>query len=132
MQSILLKDHIPRTPINKVAALVIADGIHFEPYIKPHSHFCTDVMPDTLPVPYNITNMIGQKSGRVKIIGYMGSVGESQKNKYHKWLVRCVCGNYEIREGRRWRRSRRLKRQDEGCLICRKINYITSNKKGPN
>lgn len=89
------------TPVDQLAAMQVARGIHWSPNIKPQAgreHW--KAPPPTLPVPKDrstmrtFDNMIGVSFGSLHVVGYLG---RRHKSKPSNWLVRCLCGDYESR-----------------------------------
>ncbi|NEG94094.1 hypothetical protein [Leclercia adecarboxylata] len=88
---------IHRAPINKTAALVTGKGFSYEPdciictpeFVGPPE--IADVR-DLLRNP-SFIDLTGRKKGRFTVIGLM-------KEGRGKWVVRCVCGTYTIRNAK--------------------------------
>ena len=112
----------PCIPLDSTAARVMKPGIHYEPDIK-FGQQIWDYPIETLPLPKYTINMIGQKRGKLTIVGYVGRKKKSGNN-YHYWLVRCNCGKYEIRNGQNFRRQQKKDNQDDCCQICRHLQYL--------
>lgn len=115
-----IKEH---APIDKTAALVTGNGPSLD--INIHSDIVKKGIKYTLaprdmkPVPSNIINRIGFKSGKLTVIGYYGNKpasGLKQSGLEHKWQVICECGRYEIRSSARF--FRKNKRYVEMCQHC--------------
>lgn len=87
-------------PIDSVARKVVfSNPIHYNHDIKSNTHGHTELCPpmeDLANAPYKLRNdpnfkdLSGKKYGRFKCLGLL-------KNTFNKWVLRCVCGNYEIR-----------------------------------
>lgn len=83
-------------PANKTAARAMAEGEHYEPdinYGQPH----WEAPPPTKSVPYYAPNFTGVRFGHFTVIGLY--TFHYKKGKA-SWLVRCDCGDYEIRTTR--------------------------------
>lgn len=89
---------VASTPLNSSAGMVTGKGIHWTPengvpYFHPH----WDAPPpmkafDGLPEQ----NLTGTKAHRFTVIGVLADTGGS-KWRGRRWVVRCVCGDYEAR-----------------------------------
>lgn len=72
-------------------------------------------------------NYIGQRRGRVTVVYYAGCRKDSQMETIHYWLVRCICGTYEIRLSR----SLAKNKGNDACDKCKHdkwLQYIASIK----
>jgi hypothetical protein len=54
---------------------------------------CTESPPKLKPLPPNATNLAGLRFGRFRVVGMQAGVSG-------RWVVRCDCGNYEIRRAK--------------------------------
>lgn len=88
-------------PRDITAKKVVFDaGEHYDPQIKSNTHCYSTSQPplrnlDRLP-PFvlqdpNYVNLVGHK------IGYFTVIGMLLCPKFDKWVLRCLCGNYEVR-----------------------------------
>lgn len=114
-------------PVDRVAARVVkkakpeslwAPAVN---YHQQHVH-SKNVLP-TKPLPFNapadILRVVGQRRGRMKVIGYAANQGS--QNKSARWVVRCDCGNYEQRTGiLRWL----SKPEGDQCCECHKRQWL--------
>lgn len=100
-------------PINKTAALVVANGTHFEPKIKPNPHDERDVCPQIRAVTCSF-DLTGLKCGWLTVIG----LSEEKKDR---WVCRCVCGKYVFRTAKS---LRRVKDIIDKCMHCNKLDYL--------
>jgi hypothetical protein len=82
-------DRTHRTPADITAALVVSKGERYrnEPRVM---NVCTEAPPKIKPLPHNAPNLAGLRFGRFRVIGM-------QAGENGRWVVRCDCGNYEIR-----------------------------------
>jgi hypothetical protein len=115
-----------RRPVNKLAAVVISRGVHYEPTCNTSIDMETyDIAPYPIgrKPPPDIKNILWYKRGWMTIVTFVGG----NKNYYNgmctggsgrtggRWLARCVCGKYEIRVG-----SRFIKKDVfDACIFCR-------------
>jgi hypothetical protein len=114
-------------PLNKTAALVTGKGVHWEPRKKIVNEW--DVSSD-VPLPTRdfpktsdpVSNLTGLRVGRLEVKGL--SANHTQSKTGAAWVVRCTCGQYEIR------RTKFLKTGDPERAMCIRCNYIAELKKG--
>jgi len=100
-------------PINRTAKTVTSKGSRFKykSNVKNPPTFSTPLK--TIKPPKEIENLTGSSRGNMTIIGYIGKPGRD-----HTWLAKCVCGNYETRNGFIWRKALRKNKKDHGCFHC--------------
>lgn len=138
--NLTLANEIPR---DKVARRVILPGVHFHVDI-PKTHKIYDVCPPLrkidrkMKMDPNFTDYTGVNFGRLKVIGPAEDYPKSYRIfaiatceddfEIHtekrscggancRWVVRCVCGNYEIRSSRVIKKSPSIDR----CFVCNKV-----------
>lgn len=85
-------------PLNSTAAKVTSHGEHWRPEkpIPPHiQHW--DAPPPMKPFDGNPvhTDFTGKKFGRFTVVGVLNLPGG--KNRGMRWVVKCNCGDYEVR-----------------------------------
>lgn len=91
----------PLNPFDKTAAMVAGKGEHYEPEILP-----TKVHSSTpLPLKPITAHALAQRDFvdlRNKVIGRLTVMGpwEHENSKVRPWVVRCVCGAYEVRSAK--------------------------------
>lgn len=110
-------------PVNKMAAMVVAGGEHYEPKNKPLGlHF--ENMPE-LPNPpkyhslqTQITAMIGKRQGRLVVIAWW-SQGDGSKTA--RWLCRCDCGEFTVRTAKAMNNQ---KNSGDRCYKCLNLVYL--------
>jgi len=108
-----------RLPVDKTAAMVTRAGVHFKPKMKASEHV-------TSPLPLPIWkgthksgfDLTGHKCGQMLVTGL-------SLNKRGRWVVKCVCGNYELRKAKSIRNP---KNQGDKCRECLKIDYIIESR----
>jgi hypothetical protein len=114
-----------RIAVNKLAGIVTSPAKEIDLYepdiILTQTVF--DAPPKTKAVPSYLQDLTGSKRGKMTIVGYLGyiatsSYGRNNRHPPHKWLAKCVCGKYEIRDGSIWRKGLRKNTQDAGCCYC--------------
>lgn len=105
-------------PVNSTAAMVVRVGVHFEPKMKPHTVVTTDIMPRVWTGSHKNYDLTGTKFGRFVV---MGLSVETAK----RWVVRCQCGNYELRKSKAILNPANI---DDRCHVCRATHYITEGR----
>lgn len=107
-------------PVNKTAAKVMQKGEHWESKAI-HSQAEWETPPPTKPMPLykrNFKNLIGMKSDRITIVGYLGGTKEGSL-----WSARCVCGKYVTRKQRTFLKSI-IKKTQNCCQTCGKLDHF--------
>lgn len=85
-------------PIDRVARRVAGEGEHWKPLAKRAMSDCSDVPIETQPLPRtDMTDLSGEKIGRLKVVGYWGFRVGSCGSKERIWVTRCDCGYYTKR-----------------------------------
>ncbi|HHZ96534.1 MAG TPA: hypothetical protein EYN67_13510 [Flavobacteriales bacterium] len=100
-----LKGH--ETPINKTAALVVSKGYSYETKTIHSPTLFSENGLKTKSAPVNTKDLIGVKFGRFVVIGFSA-------DRKSKWVVRCSCGNYEVRSAK----CVNAGRLDQMCIKC--------------
>lgn len=114
-------DNTPREPINKLARIVTGKSWDdYTPEKKNNLRELWDDSPPTKPVPSTIKNLIGFKKGRLTVVGYLGFKQIKNGLRRNKWLVRCICGRYEVRTQDTLMRQKTAHIEDM-CQICQKL-----------
>jgi hypothetical protein len=90
-------------PADSTAARVTSKGAHYDPSFKS-CRDTWDAPPPMKPVPAVPTaqGIVGRRFGRLTVIGLRA---EQNQNKRSSWVVRCVCGAYEVRKAAAIRNS---------------------------
>ena len=113
-------------PINKTAKLVTQKGEGYNSTVKIQSgkyHSETPTMKIIKFIGDPKHDLSGYKYGRLTVIGYCGKAGKTRKQRQKKtgrWLVRCACGNYEIRHTTA---LNNIDNKNDCCVICRDNQY---------
>lgn len=105
---------IKSSPIDQVARRVTAPGWHYEREGKNAHH-------SKEPIPF-ITwrageNLTGVRFGRMKVLG----VFAAPSKKGRRWVVQCLCGNFEIRYAKAIKNPLN---EDDCCSVCRQVKYL--------
>ncbi len=92
----------PLMPFDKTASQVSARGVSFEWQPEPHVTHRGDPIPYRAPTADDLAkpeyrNLTGAKIGRLTVLGVSA---EPQSSNGQRWVVRCVCGSYELRRAK--------------------------------
>lgn len=101
-------DKTHRDAINHEARMMFAKGIKQNIIHKvacDHWESC----PPIKKIPYNGLNLVGCKVGRLTVIGMA-------RESKGRWVVRCACGDYEIRTAKAIRNP---ENKGDRCSVCR-------------
>jgi hypothetical protein len=110
------KFEIHLKPIDKLAAIVVSRGFHFEAKIKKDCHDERDILPACRLhwASKEIFDLTGLKVGWLTVIG----LSEEKKDR---WVCRCVCGKYLFRTAKSLKKDKTV---IDKCLHCLKLDYI--------
>lgn len=94
---------ITGAPINSLAARVTGKGVHYEAKLRKEQNpaICQKEPLQTIRFNWEqsskkgFVNLTGHSNGRLDVIGYYGKPNKNQKAK---WVCKCKCGNYTLRE----------------------------------
>ena len=100
-------------PVNKQAARALGGGVVYEPTFKGDVRVFDNPLP-LRPVLPGQPNLAGKKFGKFTCLGL---ARDYKKN----WLVRCVCGKYELRTARAISNPDNF---EDSCVYCRKTDYL--------
>jgi hypothetical protein len=116
---------IPLTPIDKTAALVCSKGIRADIDSIQYEHHWQaprPVAPAAVARAFADEDMTGECFGRFTVVGLhtdsLFCVLDSPQ-----WLVRCVCGDYELRDSLQLR-ERVAKGHEPMCCVCRSLTRL--------
>ena len=116
-------DKTHRTPVDQTAARVIKPGIRHTPYGKGtvshifHSENCPALMnPAKLRDLLTTPNLTGRKVGRLTVMGMARDI-KGKEDTGGRWVVRCACGDYEVRTAKAINNP---KNTEDTCRICGK------------
>lgn len=105
-----------RVAVNKQSAQsAFGSGTHYTPKYNPSRMTSADPLP-LKPVPVNCdaADLVGTQYGRLTVLGLLDAPGG-------KWVVRCVCGNYETRKAKSIRARDLAGAQCEHCEHRRRL-----------
>ena len=110
-------------PVNKLAAIVVAGGEHYEPKNKPlglHFENMPELpeLPDSHSLKVQLVAMIGKRQGRLVVIAWW-SQGDGRKTA--RWLCRCDCGEFTVRTGKAMKNP---KNEGDRCYKCMDLVYL--------
>lgn len=116
-------------PVDALAGRQLARGIEWVPAHRGNpDKWHWDAPPNHLlmPVPRNghrgaFADLTGRKVGRLTVAGFLGKPNRKVKAR---WLVRCLCGDYEARS------ARAITNPANGDDCCEKCAYFARVKRG--
>lgn len=113
------------TPLNKTAATVVSQSrAQYQPATTvPDYVQHWDVMPPLkdasgLKAQSSWDDLTGRMVGRMTVMGYYG---RSQAGETALWVVRCPCGDFEVRKTKTIKKNAN---QDHCCHYCEHTNKI--------
>ncbi len=125
----------PLNPFDKTASMISSKGEHFEVAVegtRKHQDTpipTTPITPDILKDP-NFTDFRGCQFGRLKVVG-KAKEGRTKiadrinKGQQRGWVVRCVCGIYEIRKNKTLRKFQTGENlENAACKWCNKTKSL--------
>lgn len=119
-------------PVDRVAARVVRKAKPENVWMPAvglspgqiHSKNALPTKPLPFAAPKDMLRVVGQRRGRMTVIGYAAKQGS--QNKSARWVVRCDCGNYEQRSGiLRWL----SKPEGDECGECHKRAFLLGKAK---
>ena len=108
-----------RVPVNRMAAISVSTGVHWEPNKKIALEE-SDCPIETAPPPRNIAlnphfkDLTGEKFGRLTVVGL-----HATRTKI--WVCRCSCGRYTTR---RAKSVRNPENWGDRCALCQHLAYL--------
>lgn len=105
-------------PVDSVALKVMLGG---EDYVSAKCYGNTrhwKNMPPTRNVVRGTTNLSGTTFGRFMVVGLSA---HKNLNKHAVWVVRCICGDYEVRSAKA---MKNLDNKDDCCLECKHVRKM--------
>lgn len=105
-------------PNGATAGRVTSKGTHYTPQmnaVPTRSHW--DAPPKMRPVPATSIKLVGRKFGKLTVFGLWDDTdGGPRRDAKAKWVVRCACGDYEIRTAKAINNPAN---NEDACRICR-------------
>jgi hypothetical protein len=114
MKTSRIYDHGADTPVDRTAANVVKNGEHWEAKNKLNAPLWTSP-PPMKPVLRGNEDLSGHKFGRFRVLG----VYAESERLY--WVVRCTCGNFELR---RPKAIKNKKNSLDRCARCRHLLFL--------
>ncbi len=104
-------------PVNRQAGLALARGEHWTPRNRMTIERWS-TPPKMKTVPANTPNQIGRQIGRLRCVGLL----DAPAGKYGlSWVMRCSCGDYEIRKAKAINNPENT---NDMCHACRHLQYV--------
>jgi hypothetical protein len=90
-----------RWPADRVAFRVVQPGIHYTPNgLKTLIADLEGETPPPVNLPWWKQDLTGMTIGQLVVVRYLGDKTDKDGDTRHsRWLVRCLCGEYEHRRG---------------------------------
>lgn len=108
-----LFDRTHRTPVDKTAALVVRRGERFDSQKKfGGAHWKTQ--PPIRTDAWVFVDLTGIRFGRFQVIGLHADL-------LKRWVVRCACGDYEVRSAKAINNPENF---GDRCANCRHLAYL--------
>lgn len=108
-------------PVDRIAARVTGKGDNWTPETMAFAVEWEE-RPSLKPCPSNLKDLTGSRRGRVEIVGYFGS--QSLRKCKHKWVGRCDCGKFVLRNDVSWQRGLFANTPDVGCRRCSRLEQL--------
>lgn len=112
-------------PINRTAAVVTSGSRErSDRPLPPKDRWLSHAPPPTIPERYwparhsGFEDLCGRKLGRLTVVGYLGKQNPKKKAR---WLVRCTCGDYEVRSAAAIKAGHD---QDDCCWGCHRVQRM--------
>lgn len=109
-------DGTRRKPVDKLAAMMLAGGEKYNNRVKiACSHW--DTPPPMRQTPHDAPKLVGIRFGRFTVLGMHKTLPGS-------WVVRCSCGDFEIRKAKAIRNPNNF---GDRCVKCRNVAFERKN-----
>lgn len=111
-------------PIDRTARRVIGAGESYpSTFSLPENHAMFKLFPAHLAreLPENVPDKRGKRRGRMTLVAYCtqslydGGGDVNLQRIMHRWIARCDCGNFEVRNYFSWWKNRKM---DDRCQEC--------------
>lgn len=116
---------ITSVPLNSTTGRVVSKGEHYEPTIQLANHvhdknfLAYKAPPEDAIGSGGVDGLVGYKFGTLTVMGL--SIEHHTKGQPAKWVVRCICGNFEIRRARAIRNPENVNDRCQECHHVRRI-----------
>jgi hypothetical protein len=118
--------HPALIPVNRLALQGVLKGEHYKfnrKGIKNRRFWTYEPLP-IAPLYVTAENIIGRKFGsNMVVVNYYGK-SISKNRPMGRWIVRCVCGNYELRSAKAVKNK---KNKNDCCCECKKIRTMRNS-----
>lgn len=105
-------DGIQRKPVDKTSAMMFAKGVQYTNSVKVTcAHW--ESPPPLRAIPPDAPKLVGEKIGRFTVIGLHRDYNGS-------WVVRCSCGDYELRKAKSILNPNNF---GDRCTKCRNVAF---------
>lgn len=109
-----IHDGTRRDPVDKIAAMTMARGVRFENNVNFDCHKHWEICPPLRKIDKTCQlDFTGKVCGRFTVVGLHATIKK-------RWVVRCSCGNYELRTTRALRNPNNY---GDRCLLCRNMAF---------
>ena len=109
-------DGTQREPVDKLASMMLAGGEQYHNDVRITCHHW-ETPPPMKQTPYDAPKLVGVKFGRFTVLGM-------HKTLIGSWVVRCACGDYEIRKSKSIRNPNNF---GDRCVKCRNVAFKRKN-----
>lgn len=121
----------PRTPVDRVAARVVqpSRGGKFQesPRTGQQQQQFGERIRELLVHQYvlrpppDVTDFTGREFGRVTVVTYSHTRWKKNEGNLHYWMVRCACGEHEMRKHTKLNAHARGTAKEDMCERCKKL-----------
>lgn len=107
------------TPLNATAGRVTSTSRGLQPAgpRAAETYLVWKTAPQTTAVPRLTEDLTGRQIGRLTVAGYLGNMGTDKG----KWLVRCSCGDFEVRNSKAVKNPAN---SADACKQCRHVEFL--------
>lgn len=106
----------------KDAAVATSGGDHYESAAKPGAIVHWKAPPAMRPVPSGLPDLTGLKGEYLTVVG-LRLLEDRASWTRTTWVVRCVCGDYEVRRHKSLAKHRAFA-PDDACFECRHVRAL--------
>jgi hypothetical protein len=112
-------------PVNKQAARALGRGVHYDDTVQQKDLVHWEAPPPMRQILANMPDLRGICFGRFVVLGlhetpaYKTATGN--KSSGANWVVRCACGDYEVRKAKAIRNP---KNANDKCHECRRLDQL--------
>src|SRR5688572_5807614 len=106
-------------PVNLTAVRILKGGEHYQHNGQVGANYHFETCPplvDPKRLRLSTPNLTGRRFGRFEVVGMAATI-PGTRNTGGRWVVRCSCGDYEVRTAKA---IKNLSNGNDMCHICRK------------